>query len=87
MVIKNKMKNTYDFLSLISMLEDKPTAVRQALTALLEIVRYKPDLKGIVKKAVSDINYLRYKETMHSLIAKDIKQVLALIEDVNGGNL
>lgn len=65
--------------------DDKPTAVRQALTALLDIIRYKPDLREAVKKAVSDINYLRYKETMHSLIAKDIKQVLG--ECDNGGDL
>ena len=34
-----------------------------------------------VKRAVSDINYLRYKDTMHSLIAKDVKNVLSLIRD------
>lgn len=59
----------------------KPTAVRQALAALLDIVRYKPDLREIVKKAVSDINYLRYKDTMHSLIAKDIEKVLSMIKE------
>lgn len=59
--------------------DEKPTAVRQALAALSDIVRYKPDLREVVKKAVSDINYLRYKDTMHSLIAKDIQGVLDLI--------
>ena len=60
----------------------KPTAVRQALAALSDVVRYKPDLRTTVKKAVSEINYLRYKDTMHSLIEKDIWQVLDLIKEV-----
>ena len=50
---------------------------------MLDIVRYKPDLREIVKKAVSDIDYLRYKETMHSLIAKDIEEVLSLIRELD----
>jgi|GEM_PF-728580 len=62
--------------------DEKPTAVRQALAALSDVVRYKSDLREIVKKAVSDINYLRYKDTMHSLIAKDIQVVLGLIKEV-----
>ena len=60
--------------------DDKPTAVRQALAALADVVRFKPDLRETVRSAVSDINYLRYKDTMHSLIAKDIQELLELIE-------
>jgi len=60
--------------------DDKPTAVRQALAALADVVRYKPDLRETVRSAVSNINYLRYKDTMHSLIAKDIQELLELIE-------
>lgn len=59
--------------------DEKPTAVRQALAALPDVVRHKPDLRETVKKAVSDICYLRYKDTMHSLIAKDVGEVLGLI--------
>ena len=62
--------------------DEKPTAVRQALAALSDVVRYKPDLRETVKKAVYEINYLRYKDTMHSLIAKDIREVLDLIKEV-----
>lgn len=61
--------------------DEKPTAVRQALAAVVDIVRYKPDLREVVRKAVSDIDYLRYKETMHSLLAKDIDTVLSLIRE------
>lgn len=62
--------------------DEKPTAVRQALAALSDVVRYKPDLRETVKKAVSNINYLRYKDTMHNLIAKDIQGVLSSIKEV-----
>lgn len=61
--------------------DEKPTAVRQALEALEYVVRYKPDLREIVKRAVSSIDYMRYKETMHSLIAKDIEKVQNLISE------
>lgn len=63
--------------------DEKPTAVRQALAAVLDIVRYKPDLREVVKKAVSDIDYQRYKETMHSLLAKDIDAALSLIRELS----
>jgi len=62
--------------------DEKPTAVRQALAALSDVVRYKPELRQTVKKAVSAINYLRYKDTMHSLLAKDMQKVLGLIQEV-----
>jgi len=62
--------------------DEKPTAVRQALVALSDVVRYKPELRQTVKKAVSAINYLRYKDTMHSLLAKDMQKVLGLIQEV-----
>jgi len=62
--------------------DEKPTAVRQALVALSDVVRYKPELRQTVKKAVSAINYLRYKDTMHSLLAKDMQKVLGLIHEV-----
>lgn len=62
--------------------DEKPTAVRQALAALSDVVRYKPDLRETVKAAVSHIDYTRYKESMHSLLAKDIQDVLSLIKEL-----
>ena len=66
--------------------DDKPTAVRQALAALADVVRFKPDLRETVRSAVSNINYLRYKDTMHSLIAKDIQELLFMIQALELGN-
>jgi len=68
--------------ALVILKDEKPTAVRQALAALSDIVRYKPYLRETVKKAVSDINYLRYMDTMHGLIAKDIQGVLSLLKEL-----
>lgn len=78
----NILDENIDF-ALYILNDEKPTAVRQALAALSDIVRYKPDLRETVKKNVTAINYLRYKDTMHSLIAKDIQEVLRLIKEVS----
>lgn len=77
---ENKIDENIDF-SLKILRDDKPTAVRQALAALQEVVKYKPELQGIIRDAVNSINYGLYKESMHSLIAKDVQVIL----DMTGG--
>ena len=73
--IDNKIDEHID--AALKILRDpKPTAVRQALAALQYVVRYKGELCDIVFAAASKIDYLRYKDTMHSLIASDIKELL-----------
>lgn len=80
--IDNKIDKNID--SALCILSDsKPTAVRQALAALHDVVKYKPDLREVVCNAVSNINYLKYKETMNSLISKDIQQLLSLARGAN----
>jgi len=39
-----------------------------------------------IDAALSNINYLRYKDTMHSLIAKDIQELLLMIQALELGN-
>lgn len=70
-------KNIEAALSILN--DDKPTAVRQALAALQEIIPYKKELGEIIEKKVSVIDYLKFKDTMHSLIANDIQKVLEAI--------
>lgn len=70
-------KNIEAALSILN--DDKPTAVRQALAALQEIIPYKKELGEIIEKKVSAIDYLKFKDTMHSLIANDIQKVLEAI--------
>ena len=72
-------ENLKDTLSILN--DEKPTAVRQALTALHDLVLYKEELRDFVKERVLAIDYYKYKDTMHSLIAKDIQNLLNIIEN------
>lgn len=60
--------------------DEKPTAVRQALSALREVVPYKKDLWGVIRERALGIDFLRYKDTMHSLIAGDVCALLDMME-------
>ncbi len=62
--------------------DEKPTAVRQALTALQEVVRYKPALWEPIGKAVGSVDVYRYKDSMRSLLEKDIQALLAQMKQV-----
>lgn len=74
--VDNKLDENID--AALKILRDpKPTAVRQALAALQYVVQYKDELRDVICAAASKIDYLRYKDTMHSLIAADIKELLS----------
>lgn len=69
---------------LLHILEDeKPTAVRQALKALEEVARYKPELGKLIADRALAIDCLRYKETMHSLLQKDVRSLLEVIQQAD----
>lgn len=74
-VIEHKLDSALKILN-----DEKPTAVRQALTALHEVVRHKGKLHEKIRCKVLDIDFLRYKDTMHSLIAKDIDSLLKAMD-------
>lgn len=59
--------------------DDKPTAVRQALTALQDVILYKSELREMLKEEVSNIPYLRYNDSMQNLIYKDMQEILKYI--------
>lgn len=61
--------------------DEKPTAVRQALAALQEVVLHKSNLREEIRQRLLEIDYLRYKDTMHSLIAKDIEALLKNMDE------
>lgn len=61
--------------------DEKPTAVRQALVALQDAAPYKKNLHEQIKQHVLAIDYLRYKDTMHSLISKDIEALLKTMDE------
>ena len=61
----------------LAILEDeKPTAVRQALAALLDVVPYKRELWPVIRGQVEAMDPARYKDSMAPLIQKDIQKLL-----------
>lgn len=61
----------------LAILEDeKPTAVRQALAALLYVVPYKRALWPVIRQRVENMDLSRYKDSMAPLIQKDIQRLL-----------
>ena len=61
----------------LAILEDeKPTAVRQALTALLDVVPYKRALWPAIRARVEAMDLSRCKDSMEPLIRKDIQTLL-----------
>lgn len=77
----NKINKNID--KLLSELEDeKPTAVRQCLNAIKDIVKYKKELNFKIEEKVLSINYLKYNDSMRGLIFKDIEEVLKLINNI-----
>ena len=62
--------------ALLSMLEDeKPTAVRQCLSALPELLRWKPELAGAVEAKLAAIDLTKYSGSMRPLLEKDIAEL------------
>ena len=65
----------------LAILEDeKPTAVRQALAALGDVVPYKKELWTIIRERVEAVDLSRYKDSMAPLIEKDIRRLLDAME-------
>ena len=56
--------------------DEKPTAVRQALAALLDMAPYKPELWPVIRQRVEAMDWNRYKDSMAPLIQKDIQRLL-----------
>ena len=76
----NKIDNSIDKI-LQELNDEKPTSVRQCLKAIEEIIIYKPNLKYTIKEKLLKINYLNYKDSMQSLIFKDVEKILSLIDE------
>ena len=71
---ENKIERNID--TLLSVLHDeKPTAVRQCLAALHNIVLYKPDLSETIEAKLDQMDLSKYKDSMSSLIQKDIDEL------------
>lgn len=66
--------------ALVILNDEKPTAVRQALAALGDVVPYKMELWDMIRERARDIDCSRYPDTMQGLIAGDIQTLLDLME-------
>ncbi|MDO4549479.1 MAG: hypothetical protein Q4D04_15425 [Clostridia bacterium] len=78
--VDNKLDESID--AALSILDDpKPTAVRQALAALGDVMRYKPDLRPVVADAALNIDVVKYADSMRGLIMKDIQGLLKQAEE------
>lgn len=61
-------------------MDAKPITARHCIKYLPMIVKYKPELKSCVLNALNNANPLIYKESMQSLVIKDIRKSL---DDIN----
>lgn len=61
--------------------DEKPTAVRQALAALQEVVIYKRYLSDVIKKRIIEIDCKNYRDTMSGLIEADIQTLLNMMRE------
>lgn len=76
---KNKIDYYID--NILEHVEDeKPTAVRQNIRALQDIIVFKSKLRDKIRKKLLKINVSQYKDTMRPLIEKDIKGAIELID-------
>lgn len=72
---ENKINKNIDII--LSALEDeKGTSVRQCLEKLNLILMYKIELTDIIENKVRNLDLSKYKESMQSLIKKDIDYIL-----------
>ena len=62
--------------ALVILEDEKPTAVRQALAALLDVVPYKQELWPVIRQRVEAMDTTRYKDSMAPLIQRDIQTLL-----------
>lgn len=77
---ENRMEKNLD--AMLSVLRDeKPTAVRQALSALSQVVLHKKNLHPQIRRHVLAINPMEYKDTMQGLILKDMNALLREMEE------
>lgn len=71
---KNKLEQHID--KLLTILDDdKPTVVRQCLSASHTVILYKSDLCGKIEEKLRTLNLEKYKDSMRPLIEKDIEEL------------
>ncbi len=77
---KENRINPYIDKILLELDDKKPTAVRQYLSSIQEMIIYKKKLHKKILDTITTLNYLRYIDSMQILIKKEIDEVIALIK-------
>ena len=72
---ENKINNNIDVI-LKELEDEKGTSVRQCLEKLNLILMYKIELTDVIDNKVRNLDLSKYKESMQSLIKKDIDYIL-----------
>lgn len=72
---ENKIENNFDLI-LKELDDNTSTSVRQCLAKLNLILIYKPNLSSKVDNKLKQLDLTKYKESMQSLIKKDIDSIL-----------
>lgn len=72
--VENKIKKNLE-LMLLMLDDEKPTAVRQCLTALHTVVLYKPELCETIIAKLEAMDLSKYKDSMSPLIKKDMDEL------------
>jgi len=73
---ENKIEKNFD--RLLACLDDeKPTVVRQCLSALRTVLLYKPELCAKTEEKLETLDLSKYKDSMAPLIGKDIEELRA----------
>jgi len=76
---ENKLNKIIDKF-LLHIEDDKPITARQCIKSLENIIKHKEELIPIINKRLLEINYLKYDDSMQSLIFKDVEKILELVE-------
>lgn len=76
--MENKIEENSDLI-LKELNDDTSTSVRQCLNKLNLILIYKPDLSDKVEKKLKQLDLSKYKDSMKSLIKRDIDSILKSI--------
>jgi hypothetical protein len=72
---------------LIEIEDEKQTAIRQKIKALEDIAKHKTELHQKIKQKIMNIDCSKYRDTMQSLIAKDIQHLLDTIDSNKGARV
>ena len=72
---ENKINKNINLI-LTELEDDKGTSVRQCLEKINLILIYKPELSEIIENKLKLIDISKYKESMQSLIKKDIDYII-----------